>query len=221
MAHLPNSGRLGELLVPGYRAYLAAAGQRARAEVPFPWPPPGGAGAEARRTPYDLVLVEVGGLLVSCDARLPPLLLAEALALGHLPHALGLAGSIPVLREPALGDGRADLTLAGPGGEVIVETKSITLVEAGVGLFPDAPTERGTHHARKLAGRVAAGKGRAALAFVVQRPDAQAVSPHDRADPAFGQALREAADAGVEVLAFRCTVTRERIRIAGAIPVRL
>lgn len=218
VAHVPNSGRLQELLVPGYMGYVAAAGHRAQAEVALPWPPSGGMTVEARRTPYDLVLVDAGGVLVSCDARLPPLLVAEALAWGRVSS---LAGRLAVGREPALGEGRADLLLAGPEGATILETKSITLAEGGLGLFPDAPTERGARHVRALAGRVASGAGRAAVAFVVQRPDVEGVRPYDAVDPVFGRALREAAETGVELLAFRCEVTEETVRIGEAVPVWL
>lgn len=218
VAHLPNSGRLHELLAPGHPAYLVAARFRPRAEAPLPWPTVPAGPPTARRTLWDLAVVEVGGCLVSCDARLPPALLAEALALGRVE---ALAGYRVAQREPPLGAGRADLLLRGPGINLIVETKSITLVEGGVGLFPDAPTQRGARHVRELAAHVAARRGRAAVAFVVQRPDVNAVSPHDRVDPTFGRALREAVADGVELLAFRCAVTLEGIRIASPIPVAL
>ena len=62
---------------------------------------------------------------------------------------------------------------------------------------------------------------RAAVVFVVQRDDAERFAPHEEADPAFGQVLRQAARSGVEVHAWRCRVSREAIRLAEAIPVVL
>ena len=104
------------------------------------------------------------------------------------------------------GESRLDLRLQGPAGLCYVETKSVTLVEDGVGLFPDAPTTRGAKHVRSLAQAVKAGH-RAAVIFVVQRDDAQALRPHDEADPDFGAVLRESVAAGVEAFAYGCRVT--------------
>lgn len=218
-AHVPNSGRLEELLTPGVIVYLARAGDRARPEVSLPWPVPRGSSAEERRTKYDLVVVDLGGLLVSCDARLPPELFSEGLAQGHID---GLQEYRANRREPALGQGRADLLLATEDGDLItVETKSVTLVKEGIGLFPDAPTERGARHARSLASLVVEQGQRALIAFVVQREDVDALKPNDGADPFFGQSLREAVRAGVEAMAFRCEVTLEHVRITSSVPVLL
>lgn len=183
-AHLPNSGRLTELLTPGRPCRL----------VPRPLP--------HRRTPFDLLLVEYAGVLVSVDARLPAPLFAEAVQQGRLPE---FSGFTALEREVRCGESRLDFRLDGPEGPMWVETKSVTLVEDGVALFPDAPTLRGGRHLRELIARVEAGE-RAAVVFVVQRPDAVAFAPHQEADPAFAARLTEAARAGVMVYAYRCNV---------------
>jgi sugar fermentation stimulation protein A len=198
-AHLPNSGRLRELLVPGRRVLLAAAQ------------------APRRLTPYDLLMVDLGGTLVSIDARLPSRLLYESLRVGQLEE---FAGYAEVRREVTYGQSRLDLVLeGGPDGErCFIEAKSVTLVEDGVALFPDAPTQRGRRHLGELA-RARAEGHRAAVVFVVQRDDAIRFSPHDEADPAFGQALREAAEAGVEVYAYKCRVSEKEVRLGPPLPV--
>lgn len=198
-AHLPNSGRLTELLTPGRPCRL----------VPHPEP--------HRRTPLDLLLVEYAGVLVSVDARLPGPLVAEAVTEGRLPE---FSGFVHLEREVRCGESRLDFRLDGPNGPLWLETKSVTLVEDGVALFPDAPTLRGQRHLRQLAAQAARGE-RGAVVFVVQRPDAEVFMPHHRADPAFAAALTEAARAGVEVHAFRCEVSLTEIRIAVPIPVSL
>ena len=196
-AHVPNSGRLHELFVPGRRVLLAP-----RA-------------APHRVTAYDLVLVDLGGRLVSMDARLPSRLFHEAVAAGKLAPFLGYTAVQP---EVTFGESRLDFRLDGPAGTCYVEVKSVTLVEDGVGLFPDAPTTRGQRHVRALMEAVAQGH-RAAAVFVIQRDDAHTFAPHDAADPAFGRVLREAVAAGVEVHAFKCRVTREEVVIVGAVRV--
>ncbi len=198
-AHLPNSGRLRELLVPGYRVWLA----------PRSGP---------RRTPYDLELVELpDGVLVSADARLPNRLCLEAWAEGRLPEFGGFSRAVP---EPRLDGGRLDFRLEGAEGAAYVEVKSITLVEDGCGLFPDAPTQRGRRHLELLTAAARRGFGAFGV-FIIQRPDARAFAPNDAVDPAFGRKLREAARAGVQVRAYRCRVSLAEIRLEEPVPVRL
>ena len=47
------------------------------------------------------------------------------------------------------------------------------------------------------------------------------MEPNDRTDPAFGRALREAAAAGVQVLAVDCQVTEDAMEIRNFVEVRL
>jgi sugar fermentation stimulation protein A len=164
-----------------------------------------------------LKLVEYAGGLVSVDARLPNRLLAEALEEERLGP---FQGHISFEREVRLGQSRVDFQLQMPSGLIWIEIKSVTLVEHSLALFPDAPTARGTRHVRELIEAVRDGD-RAAIIFVIQRPDARRFAPYDAADPGFGEALRGAADSGVDVRAWTCHVSREAIRIAREIPVVL
>lgn len=101
-----------------------------------------------------------------------------------------------------------------------IEVKSVTLCSQRHARFPDAVTERGRRHLEHLVDRKAAGE-RAALLFVVQRADADDVAPADDIDPAYGQALREAARRGVEIHALSARVTADRIRLERVLPVLL
>jgi len=203
-AHLPNSGRLGELLMPGHKVWLAPADLDRNPQ---------------RRTAYDLALVQFAGRLVSVDARLPGKLVAEALHQGRL---TGFEVYTTIRGEVRLGDSRLDFRLDASPAEppCWLEVKSVTLVENGIARFPDAPTLRGQRHVRELIGAVKSGD-RAAVLFVIQRDDAQCFAPYDEADPGFGQVLRQAAEAGVEVHAWRCRVNRKAIQLLDTIPVML
>ena len=139
---------------------------------------------------------------------MPNSLVAEAIELGCLNQFAGYSG---VNREVTFGESRLDLMLEGPNGRCYVETKSVTLVVDGVGLFPDAPTERGAKHMRSLDQAVAQGH-RAAVVFVVQRPDVAAFAPHDTADPNFGSAVRHSLSCGVEVFASIAAFRNSRSR---------
>lgn len=200
VVHVANSGRLRELFEPGRRLLLAPAS------------------GEHRKTRYDLALVDLGHTLVSADARLPNALVAEALRV----RALEPYSHYPeVRREVTFGESRLDLMLEGPPGKCYLETKSVTLVEDdGMALFPDAPTTRGVKHLHTLAQAAAQGH-RAGALFVIQRSDANSLAPHDTSDPEFGRALREAHSAGVDILAYNCTVTPREIRLAHPVPVVL
>ncbi len=199
MVHLPNSGRLRELLVPGYGMLLR--------------PVPG----DHRKCPYDLSLVDLGFTLCSADARLPNALAAEAIGEGRVRE---FADYTAVRREVTYTDSRLDLLLEGHDPSCFVETKSVTLVEESRALFPDAPTLRGVKHLNTLI-RARSEGYRAAAMFVIQRSDAEDFTPYDEADPLFGQTLRQAADSGVEILAYRCAVTTGEITLADRIPVLL
>lgn len=200
LVHVPNSGRMTELLEPGATVYIT----------------PVEAGG-ARKTRYDLMLAQHDGKLVSVDSRLPPLLVAEAIELGRVPE---LAGCDRVDREVRLGNSRVDLLLSREGSRLYVETKSVNKVEDGAALFPDAATERGAKHLRSLIAAVENGH-RAAVVFVVQREDAQRLMPDEKSDPRFCETLRTAVNSGVEALAYRCSVTRCEVTIRGRVPVVL
>lgn len=199
-AHLPNSGRLKELLIPGQHVLLS--------EHDHP----------KRRTPYDLSLIEANGHWVSVDARLPNDLVEEALRAGRLAP---FGGYSTVHREAAWGHSRFDFRLEGTGRPpCLIEVKSVTLVVNGLGCFPDAVTLRGRRHLIELARAVKEGH-RAAVVFVVQRDDALGVRPHDESDPHFGLELRKGLGLGVEVYAYRCRVEPTRIEIDKPLPVCL
>ena len=183
---------------------------------------------------YFLALVDLGHTLVSSDSRLPPALVYEAFAKGQLGQFSRYTWAH---REVTFSHSRLDMVMGNGGRNVpksttpygtpseqsglcYLEMKSVTLVDDGVGLFPDAPTSRGVRHMDALAQAVGEGH-RAAVIFVVQREDAHAFSPNDKADPLFGSALREAQAAGVEAYAYRCRVSPEEIVLAEQLPVNM
>lgn len=197
--HVRNSGRLRELLTPSRRVWLEPADR------------PG------RRTRYTLALVRTAGGYVSMDAHLPNRLLAAALHADALPE---FAPYRKFRAEPRVGRHRADFLLEDEKGSCLVEVKSVTLVRDGVALFPDAPTARGSAHLDLLAMTCAIGH-QAAVVFVIQREDAVRFRPNRATDPTFAAALARAAAAGVRILAYRCRVSPEGVRLDRRIRVEL
>ncbi|MBW3535634.1 MAG: DNA/RNA nuclease SfsA [Gemmatimonadetes bacterium] len=196
-AHLPDPGRLEELLLPGRRLWLRSAS---------------GAG---RRTRWTAVLAETPdrGGLVSLDTTLPNRLVARALETAVLEE---LAGWRLLRSEWAHEGSRLDFLLEdGAGRRMALEVKSVTLVEDRVALFPDAVTARGARHVRALTALAARERWEAAVLFVVQRPDCERVLAARSIDPDFADALAGAREAGVRVLARRCHVSLVDVRLGG------
>jgi sugar fermentation stimulation protein A len=168
-----------------------------------------------RKTKYDLLMVKLGQALVSVDARLPNKLVHEAIVASQMPEFIGYK---TIHQEVPYGASRLDFMLEGDEQRCFIEVKSVTLVHKGVALFPDAPTQRGRRHVEELTQVVQEGE-RSAIVFVVQREDAVTFAPNDEADPTFGQALQEAANAGLEVYAYLCRVSRDEVALDRPIPV--
>ena len=197
VCHVKNTGRCRELLTPGAVIYLQESDN------------------PNRKTRYDLIAVEKGGLLINMDAQAPNQVFREwAEAGGFLP------GLTLLKAEQTHGDSRFDFYWEAGARKGFVEVKGVTLEEGGAVYFPDAPTQRGVKHLEGLAACLAEGY-EASVCFVIQMAQADFFAPNDRTHPAFGQALRGAAQAGVQVLAHACTVTPDSLTLAQAVPVRL
>ena len=172
-----------------------------------------------RKLRWAFQAVFVGDTLVNVDTSLPNHVVFEAIQAGRIRP---LRGYDEARKEVAYGQGsRIDILLTRKGGErCYVEVKSTTLAEGRTALFPDAVTERGRKHLGELAEMVAAGH-RAVQFFFISRDDVTRFRPADQIDPAYGEALRGAADAGVEVLAYTSRVEPGSIEVHRKIPVVL
>ncbi len=161
-------------------------------------------------------LVGTDGFWVGVNTGIPNALLAKAFAVGCLSFAQGYTQCI---REAKRGDSRLDACIKGDGHVPLwVECKNVTLVEDQVAYFPDAVTERGQKHLRELMSIVKSGE-RAAMFYVVQRPDARCFAPADFIDPAYAALFWEAYEAGVEVYVYTACVGMQGIRLGHTLPV--
>ena len=197
ICHVKNTGRCRELLVPGATVWLE--------ESPNP----------NRKTKYDLIAVEKGSRLINMDAQAPNQVFREWAQAG------GFRKDLTLLRpETTYGSSRFDFYWESSKKRGFVEVKGVTLEEDGVVRFPDAPTLRGVKHLEELVKAHQAGY-EAAVCFVIQMEDVRWFAPNDATHPEFGQALRQAAAAGVEVLALDCAVTPGSLEIRNPVPIRL
>lgn len=196
IVHVKNTGRCRELLPVGAAVWCQ------RSDNPN------------RKTKYDLITVRKGQRLINMDSQAPNIAAKEWLLSGGL-------GNISVLKaETRHGDSRFDFSFTKDGKTCFLEVKGVTLETDGICAFPDAPTERGAKHLRGLQSCIEEGHG-AYVLFVIQMSDVNHLHPNDATDPGFGKALREAAAAGVQVMAVDCTVTEDTMTIGNFIPVIL
>ena len=196
IVHVKNTGRCRELLPPGAQVWCQVSDN------------------PKRKTKYDLITVKKGDRLINMDSQAPNIAAGEWLRGGGL-------GNIENLKAESFhGDSRFDFSFTLDGKPCLLEVKGVTLEEEGVCAFPDAPTDRGAKHLRGLTEAAKDGYG-AYVLFVIQMADVKYLRPHDERDPAFGAALREAAENGVVVLALDCAVTEYSMVLRSRVPVKL
>lgn len=196
VCHVKNTGRCRELLPTGAKVWCQ------RCDDP------------KRKTQFDLIAVEKGDRLINMDSQAPNAAAKEWLLAGGLGEIAELKG------EYTHGDSRFDFSFLKAGRRCFLEVKGVTLEDDGVCAFPDAPTERGAKHLRGLTKLAAEGYG-AYVLFVIQMTDVKYLHPNDATDPNFGEALRQAAEAGVQVLAMDCRVTEDTMIVQNPVEVRL
>lgn len=196
ICHVKNTGRCRELLVPGCTVWCQESDK------------------PERKTKFDLIAVQKGHRLINMDSQAPNIAAGEWLRAGGL-------GEIESLRAEVFhGDSRFDFSFQKDGIPCFLEVKGVTLENSGICAFPDAPTTRGVKHLEGLTALAQAGFG-AYVLFVIQMEDVLYLHPNHITDPAFAQSLKEAAAAGVTVLAMDCAVTPDSMVIRKSVQVRL
>ena len=197
--HCANPGSMIGLAEPGMRVFLS------RAANP------------KRKLPWSWELVDADGALVGINTAYPNRIVEEAIAADAIPD---LAGYDLLRREVPYGrNSRIDFLLSGAGrADAYVEVKNVHLSRTkGLAEFPDSVTARGTKHLAELSDMVAAGH-RAAMLYLVHRGDPERFTLARDIDPAYAAAFDRALAAGVEMLAYRCSVTTAEVTVAGRIP---
>ena len=201
VAHVKNTGRCRELLIPGATIFL---------DEPM---------GRERKTKYDLVVVEKtlsdgSKILVNMDSQAPNEAAEEFVKKRLFPDV------ISVRREVTKGKSRFDFCIEEENRTIFLEVKGVTLENDGIASFPDAPTERGIKHIEELIELKSQGYG-AAILFVIQMKGISRFSPNDTTHKAFGDALRKAKESGVDIYAYDCIVTPESMVIDQPVEVKL
>lgn len=204
-AHVKNTGRLGELLIPGAKVFLEDHEGR----------------MGTRKLRYSLIAVskssDGGDVIVNVDSQAPNKIVKEALQSGRLLPA-GISDAAKIKAEYKYGNSRLDFYVEDSKGcKLLMEVKGVTLEDGGIAKFPDAPTERGIKHIDELIKAVKEGY-KAAIVFVIKMKGINRFSPNYDTHKAFGEALEHAKAAGVEIIAVDCNVEKDKLEIDSVIP---
>ncbi|MEF9919133.1 MAG: DNA/RNA nuclease SfsA [Eubacterium sp.] len=192
-AHVPNTGRMSELLVSGARVKMAY--------NPAPY----------RKTDYTLLTVKFNEIWVCVHSTI-----ANALAFEYMKAQPGVNA---LKREVTYGNSRFDLAFEKEGYSCLYEVKSANLVIGSTAMFPDAPTERGSKHLEELMKAYESGH-MAGVLFVIQREDAEFFMPNKKTDPKFSNLLKKSFDLGLDIHALRCLIDGNTIVIDSEIPIK-
>ncbi len=203
--HVANPGAMTGLAAPGSRVWLSKSDNPAR-KLAYSW---------------ELVEADFGGgaELVGVNTGHPNNVVAEAITAGLVPE---IAGYASVRREVKYGkNSRVDFVLESSGKPACyVEVKNVHLMRSlGLAEFPDSKTVRGAKHLDELAAMVAAGS-RALMLFLIQIGSATRFALARDIDPVYGAAFDRARAAGVEALAYRCTIGQDAISLSGPVPIK-
>ena len=193
--HVKNTGRCAELLTPGAEVYVQ------KADNP------------ERKTQWDLIGVKKGKRMINMDSQIPNKVVEEWIRKGNL-----FPDATLIKPETTYKQSRFDLYIEEENRKIFIEVKGVTLEHDGVVKFPDAPTERGVKHLNELCEAVKDGY-EAYVFFVIQMKGVKYFTPNMRMHAAFGEALRNAKEQGVHILAYDCKVTKDSIEIGQEVPV--
>lgn len=200
-SHLPDPGRLTEILIPGRVVFLRKENFNVN-----------------RKTQYTTVLTDIDGELVSLISTLPNQFIRECIELNHLSF---LERFNIKKQEIKYKTHRFDFLLTDKKNiQFYLEVKSVTYVNNRIAKFPDAITERGRRHVNELSNIVKNGL-QAGIIFVVQRSDADCFQPMWDRDPEFCNALFNAKKCGVDIWCIKSRLTKRDMTFISEIPINL
>ncbi|MFA7554444.1 MAG: DNA/RNA nuclease SfsA [Spongiibacteraceae bacterium] len=199
--YCPNTGAMTGCAMPGAAVWLSRSANPKR---------------KYRHT-WELVKTDAGDMVCIYSAKANQLV-KEAIENDRIEALLGYES---ISSEVKYGDenSRIDLLLQRADQQCFIEVKSVTLLlDAGLGVFPDAVSARGSKHLRELIAMVQQGH-RAVLFFCVQHTGIDCVAPADSIDRKYADTFREALAAGVEVFAYRADISVEAMSLRQSLPV--
>ncbi|MHA2391860.1 MAG: DNA/RNA nuclease SfsA [Promethearchaeota archaeon] len=180
-AHIHDPGRLKELLIKGVKVLFTHSNGKLKYYI------------KAVRTSDEWVLIDTA--------------LHSKIAMKVFEYLPEFSTVKEIRKEVKIGNSRIDFTL----DEVPLEVKGVSLVEDGIALFPDAPTERGARHVKEII------EYNGIILFLVLRK-ANSFCPNLAMDPKFSERLSEARKKGIKILAVQISFDGKTIYYERKIP---
>lgn len=194
--HVPNTGRMDEMLFPGTPVMLE------KSDNP------------RRKHPYSLKFVNKNNHWICIHSALANRVFEDAFYEGKVDWVHG-----SLQREVSFGNSRMDFSI-GEDPPTLVEVKCVTYEEDGIAMFPDAPTLRGQKHVEELIAALEEGY-RTAVVFIAFMDFVHRFTPHRRIDPSLAEKLRKARDHGVLIKAYACSISFREISLERELSVQL
>ncbi|MGN1138200.1 MAG: DNA/RNA nuclease SfsA [Ruminococcus sp.] len=195
--HVKNTGRCKELLTKNATVFLE------KSDNPL------------RKTQYDLVAVYKGDRLINMDSQAPNIVFGEYLKKNEL-----IENVTKIKPEHKFNNSRFDFYVEAQNRKIFAEVKGVTLEEDNIVMFPDAPTERGLRHIQELIEACKQGY-EAYCVFIVQMNNVKYFTPNVKTQPEFAQALINAQNQGVNIIAYDCIVTENSLEVNNQVKIIL
>lgn len=200
IAHVKNTGRCKELLVPGAKVILEDCSHNPN-----------------RKTKYSLISVWKGDMLVNMDSQVPNAVVYDALKTNKIK---GFEEITSIKREISFENSRFDIYFESGNEKGFVEVKGVTLEDNGIAMFPDAPTKRGKKHVLEMVDAVKKGYG-GVIFFLIQMKGPKKFRPNWEMDKDFSDAVKFAQENGVEIMAYDSIVTENSIVLDNTVEILL
>jgi len=198
-AHCPNTGSMLGLMEEGAPVYLSPAKD------------------PSRKLKFTLEMIKAPNSWVGVNTGRPNKIVHEALLNGKVKEISEIESIKPEQKYGT--NSRIDLLVQQTNGQpCYVEVKNVTLAEGNTALFPDAVTTRGAKHLNELAEEAKKGN-RAVMFYLIQRQDCESFNIASDIDPEYAKTLKEAMQAGVEAIAYQCTLNDTEIALDKPLPI--
>ena len=189
ICHVKNTGRCKELLVPNATVFVQENNN------------------EKRKTKFSLIGVIKEDKMINMDSQVTNKVVHEWISNGNLFDEVTL-----IKPEVKYNNSRFDFYVETKNQKAFIEVKGVTLENQGIVKFPDAPTERGVKHIKELCDCLKEGYD-AYIIFVIQMKNVLHFEPNREMHKEFAEALKEAKNYGVNILAVDCEVEADSIKI--------
>ncbi len=203
-AHVPDPGRLKELLIKEAPVILREALNK------------------SRKTQYSLIGVKKDKYWVNIDSHS-----SNKLFLEQFYKIENIKKFKVIKQEFSFGKSRFDFLMKtntnnnNNSNQVLVEIKSVTLEKDGIAFFPDAPTVRGTKHVNELVDALKKGY-QGYIIFLIKMENVNSFAPNYSMDPKFTSSLKRANRKGVNIIALKCSfdpIIKKELNIICEVPV--